>query len=85
MRLLATCLIFLVSVATLWSETTEHQLRFPVEGAIISGTLYSPDAAGPHPALVVVPGAGNFDRKTLAKINSIIREPLLSRGYSVLF
>jgi pimeloyl-ACP methyl ester carboxylesterase len=59
-----------------------RDVRFHSGGAALAGTLFTPRAAGPHPAVVMVDGAGPGDRN--AGQIPAVREHFLGRGVAVL-
>jgi alpha-beta hydrolase superfamily lysophospholipase len=57
------------------SDHVEVTGQFTCEDAVLHGTLYLPTAAGSHPALVWVHGAGEATRLTWGSfVNSFVRE-----------
>jgi dienelactone hydrolase len=64
-------------------EVTRTEVRFAAsDGVVLVGTLLSPRAAGPHPAVVYVHGSGHSTRKD-AWENAFARF-LISKGLAVL-
>jgi len=42
---------------------SEQRVSFQSDGASLVGTLYTPNTAGPHPAIILVHGSGKFPRR----------------------
>ena len=66
-----------------------HAVHIPADPAPLYGTLLLPDGAGPHPALVLLPGSGPVDRdgNLPGLVNNSLRllaEGLAERGVATL-
>jgi dienelactone hydrolase len=61
-------------------QTTQRNVRFPSQDAVLAGTLSTPPGPGPHPGIVILQGSGALDRH----FESISQEIYLSLGFEVL-
>lgn len=57
----------------------ESEVRFPGDGIVNRGVLIYPEAPGPHPGVIIHPGAGGLTTKVVEIGRNISRE-----GYAVL-
>jgi dipeptidyl aminopeptidase/acylaminoacyl peptidase len=63
------------------------EVRIPVTGAVLAGTLLAPAGAGPHPCLLLVSGSGPNDRDETVCGHTPFRtiaDHFAARGYAVL-
>jgi uncharacterized protein len=74
--------VVLSALANVWqwsSGMSRHDVVFTSDGTTLRGTLMMPDAAGPHPVVVIVHGSANLGRDFYA----VWGRPMVASGIAV--